>query len=129
MFTMELGACESFIWDLQRTNLIDRGRLDELIGDFMHQFPGAEPPVLGKFLVEQGVLTAFQVERLLQGKSQGFLLGPFTIIDALGSGSMGTVYKAVSKNDGAAFAVKMLPRRSMWNVRLARRMIRMFDDC
>src|SRR5207245_8327177 len=68
-------------------------------------------------------------ERLLQGKTQGFVLGPFTLMDALGTGSMGTVYKAQSKNDNGWYAVKVLPRRSMWNVRIARRKVRAFEQC
>ena len=50
-------------------------------------------------------------------------------MDALGAGSMGTVYKAQSKTDNGWYAVKVLPRRSMWNVRLARRKVRAFEAC
>ncbi len=42
---------------------------------------------------------------------------------------MGTVYRAQSKTDGKWYAVKVLPRRSMWNVRLARRKVRVFEEC
>jgi serine/threonine-protein kinase len=129
MTTTDLGACEWFVWDLRRSNLIDRGQLDQVIGEFMTKNPGAEPPALAEFLVAQGILTEFQSERLLQGKTQGFVLGPFTLMDALGTGSMGTVYKAQSKNDNGWYAVKVLPRRSMWNVRIARRKVRAFEQC
>ena len=44
----------------------------------------------------------------------------------MGFGSMGQVYKAKSKTDNNWYAVKVLPRRSMWNVRLARRQVRSF---
>src|SRR5207253_6840473 len=81
------------------------------------------------FLVGQGILTQFQADRLLQGKTQGFVLGPYTLMDALGTGSMGTVYKAISKTDNRSYAVKVLPRRSMWNVRIARRKVRSFEQC
>src|SRR5436853_7488974 len=129
MVTTELGACEWFVWDLRRSNLIDRGQLDQVIGEFLNKNPGAEPPALAEFLVQQGILTDFQAERLLQGKTQGFVLGPFTLMDALGAGSMGTVYKAQSKTDNDWYAVKVLPRRSMWNVRIARRKVRAFEQC
>jgi serine/threonine-protein kinase len=127
--TTDLGACEWFVWDLRRSNLLDRGQLDQVIGEFLSKNPGAEPPQLAEFLVTQGILTDFQAERLLQGKTQGFVLGPFTLMDALGAGSMGTVYKAQSKNDQRRYAVKVLPRRSMWNVRIARRKVRLFEQC
>ena len=128
MVTTELGACEWFVWDLRRSNLIDRGQLDQIIGDYLSKHPRAEPPALAEFLVGQKILTNFQSERLLQGKTQGFVLGPFTLMDALGAGSMGTVYKAQSKTDSLWYAVKVLPRRSMWNVRIARRKVRAFEQ-
>src|SRR5262249_41232740 len=83
---------------------------------------------LAQFLVGQGILTEFQAEKLLQGKSQALVLGPYRLMDALGTGSMGTVYKAQSKNDNHWYAVKVLPRRSMWNVRIARRQVRSFEQ-
>src|SRR5262245_30890975 len=119
MVSTDLGACEWVVWDLRRSNLIDRGRLDQLVGGFLEKNPRAEPPALAEALVSQGILTQFQSERLLQGKTQGFVLGHYTLMDALGTGSMGTVYKAVSKTDNKTYAVKVLPRRSMWNVRIA----------
>jgi serine/threonine protein kinase len=129
MVTSELGACEWFVWDLRRSNLIDRGQLDQIVGEFLSKHPRAEPPDLAQFLITQGILTDFQAERLLAGKTQGFVLGPFTLMDALGAGSMGTVYKAHSKTDDQWYAVKVLPRRSMWNVRIARRKVRAFEQC
>lgn len=129
MVSTDLGACEWFVWDLRRSNLIDRGRLDQVINDFLQKNPRAEPQALADFLVSQNILTQFQAERLLQGKTQGFVLGPFTLMDALGAGSMGTVYKARNKTDNQWYAVKVLPRRSMWNVRIARRKVRAFEQC
>ena len=122
----DLGACEWFAWDLRRSNLVVRERLDAVLTEFMAQHPGAEPPVLADFLVAKGLLTPFQAGRLLQGKTEGFVLGAYTLVDALGAGSMGAVYKAKSKNDGRHYAVKILPRRSMWNMRLARRKVHAF---
>lgn len=129
MVTTELGACEWFVWDLRRSNLIDRGQLDQVVSEFLQTNPRAEPPALADYLVEQGIISQFQADRLLQGKTQGFVLGPFTLMDSLGVGSMGTVYKAVSKTDNNWYAVKVLPRRSMWNVRIARRKVRAFEAC
>src|SRR5437764_3990764 len=48
---------------------------------------------------------------------------------AIGAGSMGSVYKAQNKTDNQWYAVKVLPRRSMWNVRIARRKVRAFEQC
>jgi serine/threonine protein kinase len=126
MVTSDLGACEWFVWDLRRSGLIDRGQLDTIVGEFLKRNPRAEAPALAEYLVNQGTLTAFQAERVLNGKTQGLVLGPYVLLDVIGSGSMGQVYKASSKNDTNLYAVKVLPRRSMWNVRLARRQVRTF---
>jgi serine/threonine protein kinase len=128
MVTSELGACEWFVWDLRRSGLIDRGQLDQVVGEFLAKSPRAEPPALAEFLVKQKILSAFQAERILQSKTQGLVLGPYVLVDAIGAGSMGQVYKAQSKTDNQWYAVKVLPRRSMWNVRLARRQVRGFSQ-
>ena len=129
MVTTELGACEWFVWDLRRSNLIDRGQLDQIIGEFLQKPPRRTAGAGRVPRRPKDILTDFQAERLLQGKTQGFVLGPFTLMDALGAGSMGTVYKAQSKTDNQWYAVKVLPRRSMWNVRIARRKVRAFEQC
>ena len=128
MVTSDLGACEWFVWDLRRSGLIDRGQLDAIVGDFLKRNPRAEAPALADYLVQHGTITGFQAERILNGKTQGLVLGPYVLLDAIGTGSMGQVYKASSKNDSNLFAVKVLPRRSMWNVRLARRQVRSFAN-
>jgi len=128
MVTSDLGACEWFVWDLRRSGLIDRGQLDSIVSEFLKRNPRAEAPALAEYLVNQNTLTAFQAERILNGKTQGLVLGPYVLVDAIGSGSMGQVYKANSKNDANLYAVKVLPRRSMWNVRLARRQVRSFSQ-
>lgn len=126
MAIAELGACEWFVMELRRSGLIERGQLEQVVSEFVKKNPRSEPQLLAEYLVAQNILTSFQAERIITGKAQGLVLGPYTLLDSIGSGSMGTVYKAVSKNDGQYYAVKVLPRRSMWNVRLARRQVRSF---
>ncbi len=40
------------------------------------RIPRAEPPALAEYLIDKSILTEFQAERLLPGKTQGFVLGP-----------------------------------------------------
>ena len=64
MPTTDLGACEWFAWDLRRSNLIDRGQLDQIVGEFLSKHPRAEPPGLAEYLVGKSILTNFQADRL-----------------------------------------------------------------
>jgi serine/threonine protein kinase len=124
-----LGHCAWFVWDLRRSELVPRDRADAAVVAYLQTNPEAEPPELAEHLVREGLLTNLQAERLLQGKTDGFVLGPYTLTDVLGAGSMGTVYRARSKTDNRLYALKVLPRRSLWNVRLARRWVKSFSQC
>ena len=128
MAVADLGACEWFVMELRRSGLIERGQLELVVGEFLKKNPRSDPKALAEFLVNRKAISRFQSERILSGKAQGLVLGPYTLIDSIGSGSMGTVFNALSKTDGQNYAVKVLPRRSMWNVRLARRQVRAFSQ-
>ena len=53
-----------------------------------------EASALAERLVQQGNLTEFQARRLLVGKSKGLVFGRYILLDRLGIGAMGRVFKA-----------------------------------
>ncbi len=74
--------------------------------------PDSLPPSdkqLADHMVDRGLLNAWQAKQLLDGQTR-FRLGPYRIIDSLGQGGMGQVFKAQHDKMGRTVAIKVLPR-------------------
>ena len=63
---------------------------------------------LAERLIDLDVLTSYQVAQLKEGRTK-FNLGPYIIIDFIGQGGMGQVFRAVHDMMGRESAVKVLP--------------------
>lgn len=66
------------------------------------------PAEAARGLVAAGLITRFQAERLLAGRSDGFLLGPYIIQDHIGNGAMGRVYRARHRTMNRLVAIKVI---------------------
>ncbi len=83
-------------------------------------YPG-EAAELSSRLVADGILTEYQARQFVKGKSQGLILGSYVILEFLGKGTMGKVYKASHRMMGRVVALKILDSRYVSNPRVLAR--------
>ena len=81
---------------------------------------------LAEFLVQAGLLSGYQAGRALAGEAQKLLLGPYLLVEPVGAGSLGTVFRATHRTTRQRVAVKVLPLRSLWNVLQAKKQVQLF---
>jgi formylglycine-generating enzyme required for sulfatase activity/tRNA A-37 threonylcarbamoyl transferase component Bud32 len=95
-----------FLEALRRLDLFEAEKVEELHRELSGQ--NVPPRALADRLVERGLLTEYQAKQVLEGYGDELLLGPYVVLDRLGKGGMGTVYKAYHRKLDRIDAVKVV---------------------
>jgi response regulator RpfG family c-di-GMP phosphodiesterase len=103
-------AGRAFLRDLVRRRLLDAGA----VGGFLQQVGGrvgelGDPARVAQALVGVGLLTNYQVARILAGTTHGLVLGNYRVLDRLGGGSVGIVFQGEHILLRRRVAIKVLP--------------------
>lgn len=102
---------ERFLQCLQRSELIAAEHLSRVLTELEAQGKlNDQPQALAVSLIQRGLLSKFQAQQLLQGKSRGFIIGSkYKMLELLGQGGMGAVYLCEQITLRRLVAVKILP--------------------
>ncbi len=112
---------EQFVKDLENSGI--------LAGDTIRDFLPPKTKIddvedLAKELVRQKKLTKYQAEELYRGKGKALVIGNYTLLEKIGAGGMGQVFKAEHRHMKRIVAVKMLPPAMLKNADVVARFSR-----
>lgn len=114
---------DQFVSALRRSTLLEEEHVEELLGASHAETTEA----FAQELIDQGVLTPYQARVLIRGRWKGLVLGNYEILEKLGQGGMGQVYRAKHRRMGRMVCLKVLRssgRRSADTVERFRREIK-----
>jgi WD40 repeat protein/tRNA A-37 threonylcarbamoyl transferase component Bud32 len=102
---MAILSADQFLNDLQEYDLLTAAQRDEVRR--LPQAQAQDARALARELIDRGWLTPFQANKLLQGHGRSLVLGPYLLLERVGAGGMGEVFKARHRRMKRVVALKL----------------------
>ena len=115
---MTANTVESFLANLQRSRLLaaeDFKSAADLASSAHY-----DPQVLARLLTRRSLITSWQAQQLLAGR-HSFFLGPYRLLERVGQGRFGIVFRSQHETKRNIVALKVLPAEAMSNPHVAAR--------
>jgi CheY-like chemotaxis protein/tRNA A-37 threonylcarbamoyl transferase component Bud32 len=99
---------DEFLQNLSDSGLFSPGEMDTTANTLPG--PPADGDAVARRLIEAGKLTPFQAAAVRERRFEELVIGNYQVLDRLGAGGMGTVYKARHRRMKRVVALKVLAR-------------------
>src|SRR5262249_10591488 len=111
-----------FLDSLRASGLLSDAQLAELAACPEARDPSPNP--LARVISQRGWLTRFQLNMIAAGSAKGLTVGPYTILDRIGEGGMGMIYKARHQHMQRIVALKVIRKEKLANADAVKRFYR-----
>ena len=115
---MSAESVSDFAEAVRQFELIDPGRSNEFerVAETHSDVRAA-----AKEMIQRGLVTTWQAQTVLKGRGKELVFGSYVLMDQLGEGGMGRVYKARHRMMGRVVALKVIRRERMQNPQSVKR--------
>lgn len=117
-----MDATATLLDQLRQPGLLEPAQLEEIDQSLLSCFP--EPQALIAELRDRCWLTSLQADWLVQGRGHELVLGSYVLLEKLGEGGMGTVFKARHRNFGHIVALKLVRKERLTKSDAIKRFLR-----
>jgi serine/threonine-protein kinase len=100
---------DRFVEVMIKTQLVAESEIRALVARSAPDVQGRRVDPFAAELIRLGKLTHYQAAAIRQGKTKGLSIGEYIVLDKIGSGGMGLVFKARHRQHARIVALKLLP--------------------
>src|SRR5262249_30748015 len=116
---MAIESVASLVAALKECGPLRLAQMEEVAGVLQGHYD--QPRLLAKELLQRGWLTAYQINQLFQGRGRDLTLGPYVLLQRIGEGGMGQVFKAWHRHLDRTVALKIIRKDRLDNFETVRR--------
>jgi serine/threonine-protein kinase len=101
-------SLDEFVRSLTETGILPPDEITSLVNSLPVDRTRVNVEKLARDLVRKQKITRFQASVIFRGQSRGLRIGEYVVLDKIGSGGMGQVFKAKDRRTGKLLALKLL---------------------
>jgi|GEM_PF-1100266 len=118
---MPVSSVQDFLQVLRKTSLLSDEQMDAI-----WKWPEDDPQSFADRLVAEGLLTEWQAMQVLDGKTakSNYVLGKYKLLNLIGVGGMGSIYRASQAPIGRVVALKVMSRQVLKDPHAVTRFLR-----
>jgi serine/threonine protein kinase len=113
-----------FVQRLVDSGLFQAEELDAFRARLPAEHEPADARTFARELIRAGKLSKYQAAAVYQGKLKGLMLGEYVVLDRIGAGGMGEVFRARHRTMERIVALKVLPPKEVSSPDSVKRFIR-----